>query len=180
MGTAGDYRRMWAAWLNLPLPLTKATNKHYKWYGKVADHLNDLFLAVRDGGQTDRAKTFFQNIFVTERCGSGHQVEVSGWYADLYRKLPRLRYACNFSSHVSRVDYKQAETGRCYSMVNGILSSFLDEAGIAWPTFGSVVYGEGGEAQSEEIKPADVLRVISEGVESKVTKLRGDWKPDLS
>jgi len=84
---------------------------------------------------------FWRNMFSLEHCGSGSQVEVRGWWTDLYfENKPSLAYPGNFSPHVAKVPYKslhfkpvkdlEMQEGLFFSQMNG---DFLE------PEFGFIV-----------------------------------------
>lgn len=82
----------------------------------------------------------WSTIFSMQRCGSGGQVEASGWWTDLYRVQPQSpRFAYNFATHLAKVSYKQLNTNMDYEMYHGLLQSRLEDDCLV-PDFGSIVY----------------------------------------
>lgn len=82
--------------------------------------------------------TFWKNIFSLERCGSGGQVEVSGWINDLYMKKPSPGYIQNYPSSTSFVSYKFLNTGQNFELCYGLFSSNV-EGDYLVPEFGFVI-----------------------------------------
>ncbi len=84
---------------------------------------------------------YMQGIFFTERCGSGSDQNLCGWWTDLFRKQPEynIRNAANFSSHVSKVNFTFIAPGysQKYQLNTGVMSSLL-EGDLLLPKFGNV------------------------------------------
>ena len=76
-----------------------------------------------DGPSVD----FARNMFRLERCGSGSQTEVKGWWTEMYATQPSLQYVGNYPDHISRVKYTDIPTQKRYLMRNGIVTSHLEE-----------------------------------------------------
>lgn len=81
-------------------------------------------------------------MFSLRRCGSGHQQEVAGWWAELYRERPPVGYPGNFATHVAQVDYRNLSTGADYRSYHGVLASHL-EGDLLSPLFGRLVFKKG-------------------------------------
>lgn len=83
---------------------------------------------------------FWRNMFVLERCGSGSQVEVGGWFAKIFREQPKgPRFPENFATHISKVNYKDLPTDKNYVMKVGLLASNM-QGDLLVPDFGHIVY----------------------------------------
>jgi len=77
----------------------------------------------------------FSNMFSLERCGSGSQVEVSGWIRDFFIEQPSVPYPENFVSCISKIDYKNYnEGGKEYRLYAGLFTSEI-ENGYLVPAF---------------------------------------------
>lgn len=83
-------------------------------------------------------KTLWEGMFGLERCGSGSEVEVTGWIQRLYKEKPSVRYPDNFPSCTSVVQYKQLNTQKEYEMRSGLFSSAVED-GFLVPDFSYVV-----------------------------------------
>jgi hypothetical protein len=83
--------------------------------------------------------SFWQTMFSLERCGSGSEVVVSGWWTKVYRELPRLAYPDNFSSHVAKVSYTNLTDSKKYIMYDGLFFSKIT-GDFLEPNFGFAVY----------------------------------------
>ena len=121
------------------------------WY-KIVDHIetlrqyfpdlsayfkiiHTLFTAIA----IDSSKLYvWENMFNLEKCGSGSQVEVVGWITKLFVERPKLAYSRNFSTHISKVKYKNLNTDKKYTMSQGLFFSNLID-GILVPEFGYIV-----------------------------------------
>jgi len=70
----------------------------------------------------------YSNMFSLEKCGSGSQVEVSGWIRDFFIKQPKVPYLENFVSCISKIDYKNYNDGeKEYRLYAGLFTSDVDD-----------------------------------------------------
>ena len=77
----------------------------------------------------------FSNLFSLQRCGSGSQIEVSGWIIDFFIEQPRVPYPENFVSCISKIDYKNYnEGGKEYRLYAGLFRSEVED-GYLVPEF---------------------------------------------
>ncbi len=127
-GTEEDYNLMTEKWRGL----SKLFNNHTKWFTEVQEILDNCFLKMNDA-------SWWREMFILEKCGSGGDVDISGWFTKLFLEQPRPRYPENFSSCVSIVDYKQLETDKNYRMQDGLFISKM-EGDFLVPDFGFVVH----------------------------------------
>ncbi len=134
------------AWCGLPDEIHAVDRSYSK---RVTNVLEEIVTNVRTSAAGAaplslddlQAKGFWKDILTGKICGSGHQIEVDGWFSKLYRKQPKgMRQAQNFASHLAKVDYKLLDTGQTFTMLSGVLSSHEDENGALWPAFERVVY----------------------------------------
>lgn len=93
-GEADDWRLMADRWQGL----TELFGAHPQWFARVQQILADC-VANRDN------PGWWRGIYRNERCGSGSEVVVSGWFADLFREQPDLAKPENFPPGVSSVPY---------------------------------------------------------------------------
>ena len=144
-GDIPDYVDITERWRNLPATLIKVMSAyHAKTLGTLEQVTRMLDGASRNA---DEALLFWQGMFKAERCGSGHQTEIKGWFVDLFRRgtgkegrRGAPRYASNYDPHVAKVDYKNVSTDRTFTMLHGVFGSLLGESGVAAPEFGSAVF----------------------------------------
>ncbi len=104
----------------------------------IAEQMVGLSGKVRDAVKAvdDTGAEFFRGMFTSERCGSGGETEVDGWWSRIYRHQPQgVRKPCNFGTQVARVPWKNADTGREFFLNAGILSSNIDADGVFVPEF---------------------------------------------
>lgn len=89
------------------------------WFALVRSHVAKIRAAA--AGEVDVA--FWKDIYHTERCGSGSQVEVSGWFTAFAMDPPSVTFPENFPTHTSKVEVTQVETGRKYLFTAGLFHS---------------------------------------------------------
>jgi hypothetical protein len=108
----------------------------------VENYICKIMLNIRvivrtfDGEVDDE---FFTNIFSLEQCGSGHQVELSGWIKDFFMETPDVGYLENYSAGYAKVDYKYLPTNKDYNIYSGLFSSELVD-GYLEPQFGRITF----------------------------------------
>jgi len=77
----------------------------------------------------------YSEMFSLQRCGSGSQVEVTGWIRDFFIEQPRVPYPENFVSCISKIDYKNYnEGGKEYRLYAGLFTSEVED-GYLVPVF---------------------------------------------
>ncbi len=81
----------------------------------------------------------FSQMFSLERCGSGSQVEVSGWIRDFFIEQPRVSYPENFISCISKIDYHCYNDGRDYRLYAGLFTSEIEDGYIV-PAFDNMYF----------------------------------------
>ena len=135
-GELQDYAKLLGALVVLPDEL-KRLNQTY--FDRLSLTLAKIWVALQEIDNRD----FFNSILTMTPCGSGSQYEVSGWFANFFvDKKPKM--SRNFSSHVSRVDYKQLDTNKEYSMFVGLFSSHLTQDNILEPQFNQIIFDKAG------------------------------------
>jgi hypothetical protein len=107
-GTDVDWELLLSSWVNLGKLFLIETDPEY--YHKVLLRIFD----IDDNDWGDFIKF--------PRCGSGSDVEVSGWILDLYvdRKVS-LKYPDNFSDSIGIVKYRNITLGEDFRLYAGIL-----------------------------------------------------------
>lgn len=104
------------------------------WLGKLTKLSNEINRSL-----TEENNEFWKTIFTEERCGSGGQVMISGWFASMFMKQPSLRTLVNFPTHITRVPYTVIEQPEYrYELCCGLFSSNEDN-GVMDPVFSTVV-----------------------------------------
>lgn len=81
----------------------------------------------------------FSEMFELERCGSGSQVEIAGWINDFFIETPRVRYADNYISCISKIDYHCYNDGKDYRLYAGLFTSKIDD-GYLVPDFDNIYF----------------------------------------
>ena len=69
---------------------------------------------------------FLNNFFYVEKCGSGSQEEVKGWITNLFINKPDFKLICNFSTHISKIEYKNLSSDEEYIMECGLFASKIE------------------------------------------------------
>jgi hypothetical protein len=85
-------------------------------------------------------KMTWATMFTTQRCGSGSQVEVNGWYTDFFVKLPDPRMPNNLPNGLARLPYRDLPNQRDMLSVHGVLGANEEPDGTLWPVFGYQVF----------------------------------------
>lgn len=135
-GTKEDYGQLLDSWLKIYGILRKVNGADFevfKWATRITTLLSNISTNLTNS-------SFWQKMFYLERCGSGSDTEVRGWWKDFYRETPSVGYVENYSTHISNVSYKYLPTQQNYIMKSGLLFSKLEGEGILVPEFGRVVY----------------------------------------
>lgn len=107
---------------------------HSIFEGKMADYLVrcqntvDQMLKAAVG---KNAKEHFSQIITMKQCGSGSQMEARGWilnfmnhpdFAEKWNKTGKIMQQ-NFHTHQGKMDYKNLDTGRTFTLHTGIFYS---------------------------------------------------------
>ena len=95
--------------------------------------------------QGEQLSAWFKGIFTEERCGSGGQTQIDGWFSRLFLNPPVLRTGNNFASHITKVPYTTSPSGTQWNMCFGLFHSNLDAEGFAIPEFSWVQVRKRGE-----------------------------------
>ena len=153
-GNVNDWVKVYIHYSEIVHKLLEIENDfvYCKYYSTVS---SVLFNIIRVLNLDLDANEYFKDMFRLERCGSGSQTEVEGWFASLFRRQPDIRFVKNYSSHISKVEYKQLDTGKNYVMKNGLFSS-NDENSYFKPQFSNIIY----EKRQNEVRPLENLFYI--------------------
>jgi len=84
---------------------------------------------------------FWKGIFTLTPCGSGSQVEVSGWITDFFITAKPGEFINNYPSPVSYVSYKNITTNKKFELCYGLFSSNIED-GYLTPEFGFIINEE--------------------------------------
>jgi hypothetical protein len=130
-GTKHDWETIREKWSTIAAKL----DCHAEYFGSVRNILSDIV-----GQFYEDDHDFWRNMFFAERCGSGSETEVGGWFTSLFREQPGgVRKSCNFSTHIAKVKYKHLNTGARFQLMTGVFSSEVED-GYLVPAFGHIVY----------------------------------------
>lgn len=128
-GTVEDWDLLKEHWYTLSKILQK---KKVEWEVRVTNTLDSIVTNF------DNIE-LWKNIFSVKKCGSGHQTIVSGWFSDLFVEVPQVRYAENYSSHISTIKYDIIGTDRNLEMSVGLFNSIQQDEFMV-PSFSSITY----------------------------------------
>jgi len=81
----------------------------------------------------------YTEMFSLQRCGSGSQVEVSGWIRDFFIEQPKVPYPENFISCIAKIDYHSYNDGNDYRLFAGLFTSKI-ENGYLIPEFDNMYF----------------------------------------
>ena len=88
----------------------------------------DYLVRVRINSQDVSQGNNFKNFFSLQRCGSGSQVMVSGWFKEFFIEQPSVAYPENFISCISKINYKNYnEGGKEYRLFAGLFVSKIED-----------------------------------------------------
>jgi hypothetical protein len=133
-GDKEDYETIYANWdklTNLFIDMNPAVDFLFM------NRVRNLLKNIKDN--LNQSPEFWNDIFRLEECGSGSDVEVRGWWTQLYREMPSLAFPDNFSTHIAKVPYKQLNTNKNYEMQDGLFFSKMEDEFLV-PNFGFVVH----------------------------------------
>ena len=149
-GTADDWSLLVNSWKQLNIVIDKAPKKVQTWAANVGKVLQDI-------ADNLASPAFWTKMFTLVNCGSGGQVEVSGWFSTLFLTTPDVRYPENYAPHVSEVKYRNLDLKRDYKMNVGLLFSKA-EGDLLVPNYGFVV--------QEQLSAPVSLTVGKDGIHS--------------
>jgi hypothetical protein len=118
---------------------------------------------------------FFKTMFTAQRCGSGGEIAVNGWFTKFLRVQPEgIRKPENFASHVAIVNYHNLSNKKDYVMKSGILSSRIKDEFLE-PEFGRIIFEKSSEVATE----GPEITVVSETIIPKSNKLKPGFKVEF-
>lgn len=81
----------------------------------------------------------YAEFFSLDKCGSGSQVEVSGWITNFFIEQPKVGYLENFISCISKIDYYNYNDENNYRLYAGLFTSEI-ENGYLVPAFDNMYF----------------------------------------
>ncbi|MFA5366696.1 MAG: DUF4419 domain-containing protein [Dehalococcoidia bacterium] len=145
-------------WLTFMFQVGKIT-------GAVKEFADYLLIVANRIADINDETCNYKDFFSLERCGSGSQVEVSGWIRDFFIEQPKVSYPENFIPCISKIDYHNYNNNSDYRLYAGLFSSTV-EGGYLVPTFKSVYFKKIDKA---EVKEQDANTITIE-TETKIVK----------
>lgn len=146
-GTEDDYNLLNQKWKEI----TELLGSEDPWFQTVQQTIENCIHRRTDA-------EWWKAMISVERCGSGSDIKVFGWFPDLFRMKPEEPYPKNFPTCVSRMEYKNLSTNRFYVMQEGLFSSTMDGDALV-PEFGFVVH------QKLDVEPEPVVGSSKSSVE---------------
>lgn len=153
-GSRDDWNLMASKWGGL----SKVFRPHSKWFARVQSVLNNCV-------KNFESPEWWKGIYANKRCGSGSNVLVSGWYADLFYEkcsMPKLE---NFPACVSTVEYTSVnlhgtDDVKVFRMKQGLFTYRLEDQTLI-PNFGFILYNVADEPFifQPEMHPAMVTSI---------------------
>jgi hypothetical protein len=129
-GSPDDWNKMAHMWLELAELFKKAGGK---WFGRVLEIFDNCAANLSDAN-------WWREMFRVEKCGSGGETEIFGWFSEMFRNAPKhTRYAGNFPTTVAAVDYTNGDVGKDYRMQDGLFYSY-QEGEVMVPDFGYTIH----------------------------------------
>lgn len=108
-------------WLNILTAILDISHEFMDEY--LSKYLNQVYatISMYFASPDNVDAEDFTKMFYVERCGSGGQVEVHGWFRELYHFQPSIKYPENYSTGISKVKYKRLITGQSFELYTGLL-----------------------------------------------------------
>jgi hypothetical protein len=102
------------------------------WVTDTICPIAEKLLGALDNKNVD----WLRQIFTQQKCGSGSQYVVDGWFSRLFIKQPEgLPEVCNFPSHISKVPYTTLPSGTKWNMCFALTHSNRDADGFMVPDY---------------------------------------------
>jgi len=125
LGTVADYEIMKQSISDLSIVFSE--KNIVKYIGKVSGLIDEIIIRFED-------EKFWKDIFYVEKCGSGSQQIVKGWFHKLFDDFDGFKMMKAFPKHIAIVEYKNLSTDLSYKMQVGIFSSIIED-GYLIPDF---------------------------------------------
>jgi hypothetical protein len=119
-GTVEDWQKIIRAMTDLESKLTKAE----PYFKTITPHIEKIIASIQ--GEEDVA--FWKDIYFSQKCGSGSQQEVRGWFSDFFMETPGTPFLTNYPTHISKFTVTQAETGKEFTFFSGVMDSKIVES----------------------------------------------------
>jgi hypothetical protein len=139
MGTPEDWEAIVSRLDRLELEFAGCPNSPLpKWISTTMLPTATKLREALDGKNED----WFREIFSEQRCGSGGQTVVDGWFSRLFMHQPKgMREVTNFPTHITKVPYSIRcphsiqPSGVEWNLCFGLFHSNRDDEGFMVPDF---------------------------------------------
>lgn len=116
MGTWDDWEHLYFNWQSLNAVFTSANANLTEYFARVDHVLKQILFTF---SADDANVGFWENIFTQKNVGSGGELAINGWIADLFMKLHSFKKISNFTTTQAIVKYSQSQTNREFAAVYG-------------------------------------------------------------
>lgn len=140
-GTVEDWQIMSERWSDLGMIFPTLG----EWFVRVQSILDDCAHGYNN-------PDWWKGMYSNERCGSGHEVEIAGWFSELFYEKCSFPKVENFPPCVAIVKYTRinlhsADDVTCWQMKHGLFWS-KEENGFLVPEFGHITFNELDEPEN--------------------------------
>jgi len=132
-GNKGDWNKIVTNVEKISKIFTDKNAELKSYFNRVVSVVESIVNNLSEDGDS----SFWKNIFELERCGSGGQKNVKGWFKDLYINN-KPTYVGNYSTTVSNVPYKLIGSEQIFELCYGLFSSNI-EGDYLEPEFGYII-----------------------------------------
>lgn len=155
-GTLDDWKLMadkWRGWMTA-------------YFAPISDWVDRVQGVLDHCVANYESPEWWKGIYSNERCGSGGEVFVAGWFAELFYEKPELPKPGNFPTCVAAFDYTRvnihdAANVMNFTMKHGLFSS-VERDGFLVPDFGHVLFNvsDGPVTFAPEMRQKGSRRVL--------------------
>jgi hypothetical protein len=144
-GTSEDWFKLYNSWARV-MDLLQPEGAMRKYFKTVLELLSQISKASHD-------VKFWKDIFGWERCGSGSENEITGWWRKFFLEQPKFPAKLqNFATCIATVNYTHLPTKQKFTMYQGCLSSKLN-LDVLLPSYNWIVCEHQTAQEIVEVRP---------------------------
>lgn len=148
-GTREDWQAVCDRLATLSGEFARVGSPVAKWIDDTVGPIAEKLLAALDGQHAD----WFKTIFSQQKCGSGSQYVVSGWWTRLFIEGSQgLGEVRDYRSHISKVPYTTLPSGTQWNMCFALTHSNADTDGFLVPDYSWVQIQKLAEPRVTQVK----------------------------
>lgn len=117
-GTTEDWEKAYKNAMELLTIFDLDNDKFQNWRASCLTIMTSFLNATKNDYDVD----FFKDIFTQKNVGSGRQLEINGWFTNIFYDIPSFKKIDNFCAPMGKVEYKNTSTGKNYVMYSGAFS----------------------------------------------------------